>query len=79
MYASVMMYACNLRIYACMYECVYMCMYVVCLKSKCIDFLFKCLLDSHEITSYLLQSYTMVPTFFPLIIAVPKVIFCKCV
>ena len=33
--------------------------YVVCLKSKCTDFLFKCLLDSHEITSYLLQSMTL--------------------
>jgi len=41
-------------------------------------------LDSPEITSYLLQSmtlrsYTVIPTFFPLIIAVPEVIFCKCV
>ena len=33
--------------------------YVVCLKSKCTDFLFKCLLDSHEITSCLLQSMTL--------------------
>ena len=33
--------------------------YVVCPKSKCIDFLFKCLLDSPEITSYLLQSMTL--------------------
>ena len=31
------------------------CTYVVCPKSKCTDFLFKCLLDSPEITSYLLQ------------------------
>ena len=30
--------------------------YVVCPKSMCTDFLFKCLLDSPEITSYLLQS-----------------------
>jgi len=29
------------------------------LKSKCTDFLFKCLLDSPEITSYLLQSMTL--------------------
>ena len=34
-------------------------LYVVCLKSKCTDFLFKCLLDSPEITSYLLQSMTL--------------------
>ena len=34
-------------------------LYVVCLKSKCTDFLFKCLLDSHEITSCLLQSMTL--------------------
>jgi len=34
-------------------------MYVVCLKSKCTDFLFNCLLDSPEITSYLLQSMTL--------------------
>ena len=33
--------------------------YVVCPKSKCTDFLFKCLLDSPEITSYLLQSMTL--------------------
>jgi len=33
--------------------------YVVCLKSKCIDFLFKCLLDSPEITSYPLQSMAL--------------------
>ena len=33
--------------------------YVVCPKSKCTDFLFNCLLDSHEITSYLLQSKTL--------------------
>jgi len=31
----------------------------LCLKSKCTDFLFKCLLDSPEITSYLLQSVTL--------------------
>ena len=59
--------------------------YEGCPKSKCTDFLFNCLLDSPEITSYLLQSYypwlsyTMVPMFFPLIIAVPEVIFGKCV
>jgi len=34
-------------------------MYEVCLKSKCSDFLFKCLLDSPEITSDLLQSMTL--------------------
>ena len=34
-------------------------MYVVCPKSKCTDFLFKRLLDSREITSYLLQSMTL--------------------
>ena len=33
--------------------------YVFCLKSKCTDFLFKCLLDSPEITSYFLQSMTL--------------------
>ena len=33
--------------------------YVVCPKSKCTDFVFKCLLDSPEITSYLLQSMTL--------------------
>jgi hypothetical protein len=33
--------------------------YEVCLKSKCIGFLFKCLLDSPEITSYILQSMTL--------------------
>ena len=33
--------------------------YVVCPKSKCTDFLFKCQLDSPEITSYLLQSMTL--------------------
>ena len=34
-------------------------LYVVCPKSKYTDFLFKCLLDSPEITSYLLQSVTL--------------------
>ena len=34
-------------------------LYVVCPKSKCTDFLFKCLLDSPEIASYLLQSMTL--------------------
>ena len=33
--------------------------YVVCLKSKCTDFLFECLWDSPEITSYLLQGMTL--------------------
>ena len=33
--------------------------YEVCPKSKSTDFLFKCLLDSPEITSYLLQSMTL--------------------
>jgi len=33
--------------------------YEGCPKSKCPDFLFKCLLDSPEITSYLLQSMTL--------------------
>ena len=36
-----------------------LCTYEVCLKSKCTDFLFKCLLDSPEITSDLLQSMTL--------------------
>ena len=34
-------------------------LYVVCPKSKCTDFLFKCLLDAPEITSYLLQNMTL--------------------
>jgi len=33
--------------------------YVVCLKSKCTDFLFNYLLDLPEITSYLLRSMTL--------------------
>jgi len=33
--------------------------YEGCPKRKCTDFLFKCLLDSPEITSYLLQSVTL--------------------
>ena len=33
--------------------------YVLCPKSKCTDFLFKCLLDSPDITSYLPQSMTL--------------------
>ena len=33
--------------------------YVVCPRSKCTDFLFKCLLESPEITSYLIQSMTL--------------------
>ena len=33
--------------------------YEGCPKSKYTDFLFKCLLDSSEITSYLLQSMTL--------------------
>ena len=32
---------------------------ICCPKSRCTDFLFKCLLDSPEITSYLLQSMTL--------------------
>ena len=41
-------------------EFIYACyIYEVCPKSKCTDFLFKCLLDSPEITSYLLQSMTL--------------------
>jgi len=35
------------------------CVYVVCPNSTCTEFLFKCLLDSPEITSYLLQSMTL--------------------
>ena len=35
------------------------CLYVVCLKSKCTDFLFNYLLDLPEITSYLLRSMTL--------------------
>ena len=38
---------------------IYSAVHVVCLKSKCTDFLFKCLLDSPEITSYLLQGMTL--------------------
>ena len=37
----------------------YSTIYVVCPKNKCTDFLFKCLLDSPEITSYLLRSMTL--------------------
>ena len=37
----------------------YTCTYVVCPKSKCTDFLFKFLLNSPEITSYLLQTMTL--------------------
>jgi len=63
----------------------YACVYEGCPKSNCTDFLFKCLLDSPEITSYFLQSMTIGKlhsgsnVFFPLIIAVPEVIFRKCV
>ena len=32
---------------------------MVCTKSKCTDFLFKCLLDLTDSTSYLLQSMTL--------------------
>jgi len=58
--------------------------YVVCPKSKCTDFLFKCLLDSPEITSYLLKRTTLGKlhsgsNVFLLIIAVLEVIFRKCV
>ena len=38
------------------YVRIYIHTYVVCPKSKCNDFLFKCLLDSNEITIYLLQN-----------------------
>ena len=67
-----------------MYVCMYVCMYSGCPKSECNDFLFKCLLDSPEITSYLLQILTLGKlhsgsNFFPLFIAVPEVIFHKCV
>jgi len=41
------------------YLCYFLYIYVVCLKSKCTDFLFKCLLDSPEITSDHLQSMTL--------------------
>jgi hypothetical protein len=56
---------------------------LLCLKSKCTDFLFNYLLDLPEITSYLLRSitlgkYTAVPTFLSLIIAALEVIFRKC-
>jgi hypothetical protein len=40
-----------------LYRCVLK--YVVCPKSKCTDFLFKCLWYSPEITSYLLESMTL--------------------
>jgi len=58
--------------------------YEGCPKNECTEFLVKCVLDSPEITSYLLQSITLGKlhsrsTFFPLIIAVPEVIFHKCV
>ena len=57
---------------------------MVCPKSKYTDFLFKCLLDSPEITSYLLQIMTLGKlhsgsNLFPLIIALLEVIFRKCV
>ena len=64
----VCMYVCTyVRIYVHMYVymyvpiyvCIHVCMYVVCPKRKRNDFLFKCLLDSPEITSYLLQSMTL--------------------
>ena len=35
------------------------CVCVVCPKGKCTDSLFKCLLDSPEITSYHLQNMTL--------------------
>ena len=55
-------------------------MYVVCLNSKCTDFLFKCLLDSPEITSYLLLSMPLGKlhsgsNIFAVIIAELEVIF----
>jgi hypothetical protein len=54
--------------------------YEGCAKSECTDFLVKCVLDTPEVSSYLLQSMTLGnlhsrSTFFPLIIAVPEVIF----
>ena len=57
--------------------------YEVCPKSKCTDFLFKCLLDSPEITSYLLPSMTLGKlhsgsNVFNTDHTVPEVIFCKC-
>ena len=57
---------------------------MVCLKSKCTDFLFNYLLDLPEITSYLLRSMALgklhnSSNFLPLIIAVLEVIFRKCV
>jgi len=68
---------------------VYQRVYEGCPKSKCTYFLFKCLLDTPEITSYLLQSMTLGKLhsgsnlffffFLPLIIAVPEVIVRKCV
>jgi len=50
------------------------------LSQKCTDFLFKCLLDSPEITFYPLQSMTLgkiqvVPKYFQLIIAVLEINF----
>ena len=84
MYVYVCMYVCvyvGMCMYACVFVCMYICMYVVCPKSKCTDFLFKYLLDSPEIISYLLQSMTLgklhsgTNVFFSLIIAVLEVIF----
>ena len=55
-----------------------------CPKSKCTDLLFKCLLGSPEVISNFLQSMTLGKlhngsNVFPLVIAVPEVIFRKCV
>ena len=41
------------------YIYIYIYIYEVCSKSKCTDFLFKCLLYSPEIRSYLLPSMTL--------------------
>ena len=57
------MYVCAyVSVWVCMYVCVcvYVCMYVRGLsQSKCTNFLFRCLLDSTEITRYLLQNMTL--------------------
>ena len=57
----------------------------ICPRCKCIDVLFKYLLDSPEIASYVLQSMTLGQlhicsiVFLPLMIAVPEVIYRKSV
>jgi hypothetical protein len=56
---------------------------VVSPKSKCTDYLIICWtylkLQVISFEVWPLGSYTAVPTFLPLIIAVPEVIFHKCV